>query len=55
MAEKILDSGKQSKNEWINQIDGTADKDDTVWLRHKINSQGEALPEAYVKTDFFSN
>lgn len=48
------DSGQWQtiKNEWINQIDGTADKDDTVWLRHKINSQGEALPEAYVKTDF---
>lgn len=40
------------KSEWINQIDGTAKQDDTVWLRHKINHQGEALPEAYVNTDF---
>ena len=37
---------------WIDQIDGMASKKDTVWLRHKINHQGEALPEAYVQTDF---
>lgn len=38
--------------EWINQIDGSAEKNDVMWVRHKINNSGEALPEAYVKTDF---
>lgn len=38
-------------NKWIEQIDGTAISDDTIWLRSKLNSQREALPEAYVKTD----
>lgn len=37
---------------WIDQIDGTANVDDTMWIRQKINHQGEALPEAYVQTDF---
>lgn len=23
-----------------------------MWVKHKINNFGEALPEAYVKTDF---
>lgn len=48
------DSGKWDamREMWINQIDGTASVDDTVWIRKKINSDGEALPEAYVNTDF---
>ena len=40
------------KSEWMKQIDGTAARDDTVWIRHRMNQQGEALPEAYIKTDF---
>jgi len=40
------------KEKYIEQIDGTAPADDTIWMRHKINILGEALPEAYVKTDF---
>lgn len=48
------DSGlwNERRKMWVDQIDGTATPDDTVWLRHKINNQGEALPEAYVRTDF---
>ena len=37
---------------WIDQIDGSATKNDVYWVKHKINNSGEALPEAYVKTDF---
>ena len=40
------------RKSWIDQIDGSAAPNDTVWVKHKINSDGEALPEAYVKTDF---
>lgn len=40
------------RKEWIDQIDGSASQDDVVWVKHKINNSGEALPEAYVKTDF---
>ena len=40
------------RKEWIDQIDGSAEKNDVVWVKHKINNSGEALPEAYVKTDF---
>lgn len=40
------------RQSWIDQLDGTATPDDTVWIKHKINHQGEALPEAYVRTDF---
>lgn len=40
------------RKEWIDQIDGSAEKNDVVWVKHKINNNGEALPEAYVKTDF---
>ena len=49
-----LDSGKWKdiKQEWLNQLDGMADKDETKWLRRRINREDEALPEAYIKTDF---
>lgn len=40
------------RKEWIDQIDGSAPKNDVFWVKHKINNSGEALPEAYVKTDF---
>lgn len=40
------------RKEWIDQIDGSAARNDVIWGRHKINKSGEALPEAYVKTDF---
>ncbi len=48
------DTGEWEKirKEWMNQIDGSAQRNDVIWGRHKINSSGEALPEAYVKTDF---
>ncbi len=40
------------RKKWIDQIDGSAEKNDVLWVKHKINNYGEALPEAYVKTDF---
>lgn len=40
------------RKEWIDQIDGSAPQNDVFWVKHKINNSGEALPEAYVKTDF---
>lgn len=40
------------RQKWINQLDGTDIPDETVWIKHKINQQGEALPEAYVKTNY---
>ncbi len=40
------------KNEWIDQIDGTAQPDEYVWLRKKIRISDEALAEAYIKTDY---
>lgn len=48
------DTGLWSKirKEWIDQIDGSAPQNDVFWVKHKINNSGEALPEAYVKTDF---
>ena len=40
------------KREWIDQIDGTAQPDEYVWLRKKIGISDEALAEAYIKTDY---
>lgn len=40
------------RQEWIDQIDGTAKADDYVWLKKKINCSDEALAEAYIETDF---
>lgn len=40
------------RQEWIAQIDGMAQPDDTVWLRKRIKPTDEALPEAYIKTDY---
>ena len=33
-------------------MDGMADKDETKWLRRRITRLDEALPEAYIKTDY---
>lgn len=48
------DSGmwQSIREEWMEQLDGTADRDDTVWLRRKININDEALAEAYIETDY---
>ena len=48
------DSGawEQIKQEWLNQIDGTADIKAYSWLKHRINNEGEALPEAYLTTNY---
>ena len=43
---------KEIKQEWLNQMDGMADKDETKWLRRRITRLDEALPEAYIKTDY---
>lgn len=40
------------RQEWIGQIDGMADPDDTIWLRKRIKPTDEALPETYIKTDY---
>ncbi len=49
-----LDSGTwdQIRAEWISQLDGMAEVDETVWLRKRISNGDEALPEAYIKTDY---
>ena len=48
------DSGNWNviKENWIDQIDGTAKSDDYVWLKRKIKISDEALAEAYIKTDY---
>lgn len=40
------------REEWINQIDGTAQADEYIWLKRKIDISDEALAEAYIKTDY---
>ncbi len=40
------------REEWINQIDGTAAINEYVWLKKKIKITDEALAEAYIKTDY---
>lgn len=49
-----LDSGNWDtiRQNWISQLDGMADVDETVWLRKRISLEDEALPEAYIKTDY---
>lgn len=48
------DSGmwQSIREEWLDQIDGTAERKDTVWLRRKIKITDEALAEAYIETDY---
>lgn len=38
--------------DWINQMDGTAPVNEYCWMKKKIEIVDEALPEAYIKTDF---
>jgi hypothetical protein len=40
------------RNQWMDQLDGTADVDNRVWMRKKIKIGDEALAEAYVETDY---
>ena len=40
------------REEWINQMDGTATANEYIWLKKKINISDEALAEAYIKTDY---
>lgn len=40
------------RKEWMKQIDGLAEIDDTIWLRRRMKPTDEALPEAYIKTDY---
>lgn len=40
------------RQEWIGQIDGMSKPNDTIWLRKRIKATDEALPEAYIKTDY---
>ena len=40
------------RQEWIGQIDGTSEIDDTIWLKKRIKPTDEALAEAYIKTDY---
>ncbi len=49
---KITDRYKEIHQEWMDEMDGTAVPNDKVWMRRKINLTDEALPEAYVKTDY---
>lgn len=38
--------------QWLEQIDGVADTNDYVYVKHKIKRSDEALAEAYIKTDY---
>ena len=49
---KDLGRWESVRRSWLDQLDGVAPTDDTVWVKQRINAHGEALPEAYVKTDF---
>lgn len=40
------------KKLWIDQIDGTAESNEYVWLKRKIKNIDEALAEAYIQTDY---
>lgn len=40
------------REEWINQMDGTATPNEYIWLKKKIKISDEALAEAYIKTDY---
>lgn len=48
------DSGNWNtiKSVWIDQMDGTAEQDEYIWLKRKIKISDEALAEAYIKTDY---
>ena len=40
------------KKEWINQIGGTANSNQYIWLKKRISIFDEALAEAYIETDY---
>jgi type I restriction enzyme M protein len=40
------------KKGWINQIDGTANSNQYIWLKKRISIFDEALAEAYIETDY---
>lgn len=41
------------RQEWMNQLDGSATPNEFVWLRRKLATlKDEALAEAYIKTDY---
>lgn len=48
------DTGEWSniRFQWLEQIDGVANVNDYVYVRHKIKTGDEALAEAYIKTDY---
>ena len=48
------DTGKWRtiERKWINQIDGTTQENDKIFINKKIKIGDEALAEAYIKTDF---
>lgn len=48
------DSGAWSniRIQWLEQIDGIAEENPFVFMRHKIKIGDEALAEAYIKTDY---
>ena len=44
---------KDIHKEWLLQLDGLAEQNDTIWLKKKLNKlDNEALTEAYIKTDY---
>lgn len=44
---------KTIQNEWMNEIDGSAEPNETLWIRKKLPKlTSEALAEAYIKTDY---
>lgn len=49
---KKTEEWEKIKKSWIEQIDGTAEKNDFVWIKKKIKIKEEALAEAYIKTDY---
>lgn len=49
---KQTDKYKEIHQEWMDQLDGTATPNDKVWMKRKIKITDEALPEAYIKTDY---
>ena len=43
---------EQIKQEWLNQIDGTAATNNHIWVKKKVKIHDEVLAEAYVETDY---
>lgn len=49
---KYTEKYKAIHQEWMDELDGTASPNDKVWMRRKIGISDEALPEAYIETDY---